>query len=83
MASGDLIFRYRMAKETRGAIGRVTWSRDLLHWVGAEPGEDSAKEIKTRVFRDEGDYFIMEARLGAAYLFNENRLFLRVEVHVP
>jgi hypothetical protein len=80
---GDLVFHYRMGKETHGAEGRVKWSRDLATWHGGEDDDTSDFEIRTRVLSDETDHFMIEARIDAAELAGEPRLFLRLEVNVP
>lgn len=81
--NGDLVFRYRMGKETHGTEGRVKWSRDLAAWHGGEENDTSDIEIRTRVLSDEADHFIMEARVRAADLAGEGKLFLRLEVNAP
>ncbi|MGB6223339.1 hypothetical protein [Haloferula sp.] len=80
--AGDLVFRYRKGKETQGAEGRVTWSRDMSEWRGGERPSDEF-EIATRVVSDHHDHFMMEARISADQLVSEPRLFMRLEVNVP
>jgi len=82
-ANGDLVFRYRQGKETYGAEGRVTWSRDLRDWSGGENLFLDEITITQRVHRDEPDYFIMEARITADQLVDNPRLFLRLKVWIP
>jgi len=79
---GDLVFTYVMGKETHGVVGRVKWSRDLIEWRGGEPGPEEF-EIATRVAREYPNHFMMEARISAAQLVGEPRLWMRLEVHVP
>jgi hypothetical protein len=78
-----LIFRYRQGKETHGAEGLVTWSRELDSWRVAENGNTDDFNITTRVHEDHDRYYIMEARINADLLIGEPKLFLRLEVNVP